>query len=505
MNAENSNLKTIVRIVTLTLVTTFIAGTSNAVAAVPSIFTSSEILSGAISPTLSVGGVDLASDNDKFDFTVDVGKTELRYDSVAVVDSTHLRFNFVGTAAAGTITIQANSSAFSPVANEASNTLNITILEPLISQRIDFVSPTSMSVQDKDQTPLATSTSDLEVTLFSNTPSVCTVDFLKIHAVAAGTCSIKASQAGDTTLAPAVGVVKTFTVLAAPSLVEKVSTNEILVPTDLGVANYNPKDINESYVSVLVLGSDNGTDNATLVKLAIEKESTDVNAVFLISAVSTSQESKDGYFVAKVVAITGNGVGIVDLNIEIEIYLPAGALGSELSWSRDGLTWTKLQKIDSEILPTNFHVAYFVETDGSYEILTNQLGFFGYRKGQSSLSSGSTVAVLMPTAKAILSSNTNSGTQSVGLVKSSVAKYSCDLLSYSLSKSSTSVQATFCPQDAGKTATLYVKSISTAHVAIKKKIASALIDSNGIAVFYVTSAISNSNFLEVFVDGDRRI
>ncbi len=60
--------------------------------------------------------------------------------------------------------------------------------------------------------PLPTSTSTLDVTLTSNTTSVCTVDSPThvVTRVAAGTCTIVASQAGDATYAPATPVTRTF-------------------------------------------------------------------------------------------------------------------------------------------------------------------------------------------------------------------------------------------------------------------------------------------------------
>ena len=70
-----------------------------------------------------------------------------------------------------------------------------------------------MKVKDPDQSPKATSTSGLTVFLVSNKPSVCTIDFLKIHAVAAGTCSITATQNGNSIYSPATSVEKTFTII----------------------------------------------------------------------------------------------------------------------------------------------------------------------------------------------------------------------------------------------------------------------------------------------------
>ncbi|MTA80288.1 MAG: hypothetical protein F2954_02990, partial [Actinobacteria bacterium] len=146
-------------------------------AAAPAISTSTEIENGAESPPVILDGVGFASDNDKFDFIVDVGTTSLEYDSVAFVRDTRMRFNFHGTAKTGTITIQAQPAAFSPATSDASNVVEVVVPVPFIPQTITFTLPTTMTVKDPDQIPKAKSTSGLTVALTSNTPSSCTIDF----------------------------------------------------------------------------------------------------------------------------------------------------------------------------------------------------------------------------------------------------------------------------------------------------------------------------------------
>ncbi len=140
------------------------------------------------------------------------------YDSVAYVDPSHMRFNFHGIAKTGTITIQANASAFLTIAPEASNTISIVVPAPLIPQSISFTQPSTMTVMDRDQIPITSSTSGLAVVLISNTPSVCTIDFLKIHAVAAGTCSITATLNGNLIYSRAISVTRSFIVLTNNSV-----------------------------------------------------------------------------------------------------------------------------------------------------------------------------------------------------------------------------------------------------------------------------------------------
>ncbi|MGB8006910.1 MAG: Ig-like domain-containing protein, partial [Terriglobales bacterium] len=69
-------------------------------------------------------------------------------------------------------------------------------------------------------TPLtltATASSSLAVSFASTTPSVCTVSGTTATFLAAGTCSITASQAGNSTYAAATSVTQSFTVNAAAS------------------------------------------------------------------------------------------------------------------------------------------------------------------------------------------------------------------------------------------------------------------------------------------------
>jgi len=61
----------------------------------------------------------------------------------------------------------------------------------------------------------ATTTSNLTVTFASNTTSVCTVSGVIVTLVAVGTCSVTASQPGNSTYAAAAPVTQTFTVNAA--------------------------------------------------------------------------------------------------------------------------------------------------------------------------------------------------------------------------------------------------------------------------------------------------
>jgi hypothetical protein len=61
----------------------------------------------------------------------------------------------------------------------------------------------------------ATATSGLTVTLTSTTTGICSVSGFDVALLAAGTCSITATQPGDATVKPATSVVRSFTVSQA--------------------------------------------------------------------------------------------------------------------------------------------------------------------------------------------------------------------------------------------------------------------------------------------------
>jgi hypothetical protein len=559
--------KTITRSITkflaAMLIFTVFVETPSANAIAPLINSLKSLSNGAANPTLIVTGVNFAADNDKFHFTVDLGTTGLRFDSLAYVDSSHVRFNFTGSAGAGTIKIQAAATAFDPVAGDVSNTLSIDIPDALINQLISFKAPSSMSVGDADQAPIASSSSFLSVETMSNTPSVCTIDFSKIHAVSAGTCLIKASQAGNSTYAAAQDVIKSFTISSAVTGASNTAPTVSPIASNLGSFQYFPDAPISSYAEIIVAPNDVLQGTPTHIQFLVPSRATDGPAVFLVSSFSSDIETTQGYFVTRISLVDKTGAAISYVAGAYEIKMPAGAFYAELYWSSDGQIWQKIPESKTEFLPMDSHAIYFHEKDGSSSILTNQLGLFGYRKAQAPLTLTSPATTLNLGAQMTLAATGGSGSAVVNFgtttaaicsvtpgglltgvkegkclltarkyassnyidtlsntvvveVKSTkvntktsstviTSKSTCDSLSYSISNSSTSVEATLCPRDAGKTAILYVRSNSSTRKWVDKKVASAIIDENGNVTFKVTAIIGNSNFLHVFVNGEHRI
>lgn len=89
----------------------------------------------------------------------------------------------------------------------------------LTPQTISFTQPADLLMTSTGQSLTATATSGLTPALASDTPSVCSVSAGTVTPVAAGTCTITATQAGDSSYAAATPVSRTLTVSKAPQTI----------------------------------------------------------------------------------------------------------------------------------------------------------------------------------------------------------------------------------------------------------------------------------------------
>ncbi|MCT6701055.1 fibronectin type III domain-containing protein [Rheinheimera sp. 4Y26] len=107
-----------------------------------------------------------------------------------------------------TFTVTATNSAGTGSASVASNSVT-----PASPQTITFANP---GAQNFGTSPTLTATSDsgLTVTFTSSTTGVCTVSGTTLTFVTAGTCTINADQAGDSSYLPATQVSRSFSVNA---------------------------------------------------------------------------------------------------------------------------------------------------------------------------------------------------------------------------------------------------------------------------------------------------
>ena len=119
---------------------------------------------------------------------------------------------------AGTCTVTANQAGSATYAAATAVSQSITVAAALQAQTITvtFSAPSSPTVGVPTPALAATASSGLPVSFASTTPSVCGVSGTTLTLLAAGTCNVLASQAGNSTFAAAASVQISLTV-AAPA------------------------------------------------------------------------------------------------------------------------------------------------------------------------------------------------------------------------------------------------------------------------------------------------
>jgi outer membrane protein OmpA-like peptidoglycan-associated protein len=137
----------------------------------------------------------------------------------------------------GTCTVtasQAGDSTWSAAA-DVPRSFAITAVPAPGTQAIAFPQPADVAVTGGPVSLGATASSGLPVAYASATPAVCTVTGASVTLLAAGTCTIAASQAGDATVAAAPQVSRSFQVTVftppiAPPPVEQKTAQQITFP-----------------------------------------------------------------------------------------------------------------------------------------------------------------------------------------------------------------------------------------------------------------------------------
>ena len=122
---------------------------------------------------------------------------------------------------AGTCVIVATQPGDSTYGAAAEVTQEFQIISgsaPTETQTITFNNPGTQDLSTGSvatgASSLATNGTSLTPTLTSNTPATCSITGLTINLLAAGTCTVTASQPGTSVIAPAVNVVRSFTINA---------------------------------------------------------------------------------------------------------------------------------------------------------------------------------------------------------------------------------------------------------------------------------------------------
>jgi hypothetical protein len=125
---------------------------------------------------------------------------------------------------AGTCTIQASQAGDATYAAASPVTQSFTVLGGGQTQTITFANPGPQTT-GAPLTLSATASSGLPVIFNSQTAGVCTVSGATATLIAAGTCTIQATQAGNATYAAATPVAQSFTVNAASGLLKITTTS----------------------------------------------------------------------------------------------------------------------------------------------------------------------------------------------------------------------------------------------------------------------------------------
>ena len=121
----------------------------------------------------------------------------------------------ISTVSSGTCIITASQPGDSTYAAATSVTQEFPVTSKT-PQTISFTTPSTKTVGDANFTVTTSTTSGLTLTYTSNSPTVCTISSAGVVTiVGAGTCSLTAKQAGDSTYDPAVDKTVTFTVNAS--------------------------------------------------------------------------------------------------------------------------------------------------------------------------------------------------------------------------------------------------------------------------------------------------
>ena len=123
--------------------------------------------------------------------------------------------NLLTVRAAGSCSVAANQTGNSTYASAPSVSRAITTTKA--PQTIAFAPPVSLTNAQSPYTLTATASSGLAVTVASSTPDICTVSALRLTLVAAGTCTLVASQAGSSVYERAMNVQARIAITGNPT------------------------------------------------------------------------------------------------------------------------------------------------------------------------------------------------------------------------------------------------------------------------------------------------
>jgi hypothetical protein len=218
--------------------------------------------------------------------------------------------------AAGTCTIDATQAGNSTYAAAAMVSQSFTVNAVLTAQTITFANPGPQTVG----TPLAltaTASSGLTVSFASTTTSVCTVSSTTASFIATGTCSITASQAGNSSYAAATPVTQSFMVNSGSAIFYTLPSERTTL-WQPGVT-YNggiPSNRTQCGTTVTVSGDKSGATDTTNIQNAID--ACPAGHFVLLGPgtfyITTPSGSNGGIYIQKSnITLRGSGAGVTSL------------------------------------------------------------------------------------------------------------------------------------------------------------------------------------------------
>ena len=245
--------------------------------------------------------------------------------------------------AAGTCTIQAAQAGNSSY-NAASNvSQSFTISAGARSQTITFATPGNHLVSASPVYLTATASSGLIVSLTSLTTAVCVVSNNYATLLAAGTCTVEASQAGNASYSAAPSVTQGFLVIAVPQFSAATYSVDIF-PSSIAIGDFNGDGKPDLAVTNAFAGNVSillGAANGTLVPgtaISIGGESI---------AVAAGDFNGDGKLDLAVADLSGNAIVI-------------------FAGNGDG-TFTRIGTVNAGLAPISIVVADF-DGDGKVDL-----------------------------------------------------------------------------------------------------------------------------------------
>jgi hypothetical protein len=113
---------------------------------------------------------------------------------------------------AGTMSVNVAAGRFTDIAGNANTVAASASKNYIASQTITFAGPGNQTLGTAPPALVASASSGLPVTITSGTTAVCTVSGTTLTLVAAGSCSLTATQAGNSTFGAAAPVTRSFSV-----------------------------------------------------------------------------------------------------------------------------------------------------------------------------------------------------------------------------------------------------------------------------------------------------